>query len=186
MTVRMHIHPVAKVYAQALFGAVGEAGREPMAVALDTFLGALNAAPELRVFLETPALNAESKKRALEALRGKVGDLLVNFLGVVVEKQRADLLGEIAVAYHELVDESANRTRARVTTAAPLAEDLRARIQSGLAERMQRNIVVETEVDPALIGGIVIQVEDRVLEGSVHGWLERMRKELVRSSGYED
>jgi len=186
MTVRMHINPVARVYAEALFGAVGAAGRTSTAEALETLRNALDASPELRLFLEMPSMNVDAKKSALEGLRGRMDDLLVNFLGVLVQHGRASFLGEIVAAYAELQDAAAQRTRAQVTTATPLAEDQRARIQQYLAARLQREIVIETAIDPALIGGIVVRVGDRVLEGTVHGWLQRMRKELVRSSGYED
>jgi F-type H+-transporting ATPase subunit delta len=186
MTVRMHIHPVARVYAEALFEAVGAAGRTATAEALATLQRALEASPELRRFLEMPAMNVDVKKGALEGLRGRMDDLIVNFLGVLVENGRAELLGEIVAAYADLLDAAAHRTRAQVTTATPLAEDQRKRIQQYLAARLQREIVIEAAIDPAMIGGIVVRVGDRVLEGSVHGWLQRMRKELVRSSGYED
>jgi F-type H+-transporting ATPase subunit delta len=59
-------------------------------------------------------------------------------------------------------------------------------IRAGLKQRLGREVLLTTEIDPKLIAGLVLQAEDTVWEASVHGWLRRMRKEMVRSSGYED
>jgi len=185
MAAGAYTNPVAKVYAEALLEAAGDR-RDALGASLDTSLQALASAPELRVFLETPALEAAKKKSALEKLRGPMDDLLVNFLCVVVDKQRVDLLGEMAAAYRDLADRAANRARAQLTLGMPIDDDQRDHIARILTQRLQREIVLESTVDPRLIAGLVVQVGDRVLEASVHGWLEQLRKELVRSSGYEN
>lgn len=185
MATATYTNPVAKVYAEALLEAVGDR-RDAIGAALDTFVQVLASAPDLRVFFETPALEAAKKKPVLEKLRGSMDDLLVNFLCVVVDKQRIDLLAEMAAAYRDLADQAANRARARLTSGMPIEDDQRNQITTILTKRLQREIVLETSVDPRLVAGIVVQVGDRVLEASVHGWLEQLRKELVRSSGYED
>jgi F-type H+-transporting ATPase subunit delta len=185
MSTGAYTHPVATVYAEALLEAAG-VNRDAIGAALAAFVGVLDAAPDLRIFLETPALQAAAKKPVLEKLRGQMDDILVNFLCVVVDKRRADLLGEMAAAYRDLADRAANRARAQLTAAMPVDDDQRATIARIVSQRLDREIILEATVDPRLIGGIIVQVGDRVLEASVHGWLEQLRKEMVRSSGYEN
>lgn len=186
MPTRMHTSPIATVYARALMAVAGPERRDTMADALDAFVGSLSLAPEPRLFFETPAVDVQTKRRVLETLRGTLDDQLIDFLGVLVGKQRADELTHIAAAYRELADQAAGRVRVVVRSATPLEADLLQSIRAGLQQRLGREIVLATEVDPALIAGLVFQAEDTVWEASVHGGLERMRKEMVRSSGYED
>lgn len=185
MPAAIHTHPVAQVYARALLDLAGERA-DALGDELETTLALLVSEPRLRVFLETPALDAATKKRALEALRGRLDDLLVDFLCVVVEKRRVALLEEIGAAYRDLADHAAGRLCVQVASAAPLAEDYQRRLAEMLGDRLRRTIVLETEVRPELLGGIVLQIGDRVYEASVRGWLQRLRRDMVRSSGYED
>ncbi len=186
MPAQTHLSSISIVYARALLDAAGPKRRDAMGEALDGFVASLALAPDLRVFLETPALDVETKRRALEGLRGKLDDQLVDFLCVLVGKQRAGELEQIAAAYRDLADRAAGRVRALVRSAAPLDEAVLQGIRAGLQRRLGREVLLATEIDPALIAGLVVQAEDTVWEASVHGWLKRIAKDMVRSSGYED
>lgn len=184
---RIQTHPVARVYAQALLGLSGS-GARAVAVAeqLEAVLTMLRQDPLVRQFLESPALDIATKEKVLESLRGVLDDVLVSFLCILVEKQRVEQLEAIGAAYRDLADVAAGRVRVHVATAVPLAEDQRQNLLASLKTKLRRDIVLETEVKPELIGGLVIEVGDRVYEGSVHGMLQRLRTQMVRSSGYED
>jgi F-type H+-transporting ATPase subunit delta len=185
MPAAIHTHPVTRVYARALLDLAG-ARADAIGAELAAVLALLAAEPRFRIFLETPALDAGTKKRALEAaFRGRADDLLVDFLCVVVEKQRLALLDEIGAAYRELADRGAGRLRVQVASATPLAAEEQHRLAATLRERLRSDIVLEPEVRPELLAGLVLQIGDRVYEASVRGWLQRLRKEMVRSSGYE-
>src|SRR5262245_39324676 len=143
MAKQTHTNPVARTYARALLEVAGRERRDAFAAELDTLAGLVGTMPELRAFLASPALDSETKKRAIEALRGRIDDVLVNFLCVLVDKGRAEQLDEIRVAYRELADAAAGRARARVTTPMPLPDDLRARMQRALERRLNRQVVIE-------------------------------------------
>lgn len=178
--------PIANVYARALLETAGPERRDAIGDSLDAVVASWEQAPETRLFLEAPAVTVEQKRRVLEALRGTLDDQLVDFLAVVVGKQRAGELAAIAAAYRELADRAAGRVQATVRSAVPLEEEFLQSLRAGLQARLGRTVLLEAVIDPALVGGLVVEAEDTVWEASVHGWLARMRKDMVRSSGYED
>jgi F-type H+-transporting ATPase subunit delta len=186
MSTRTHTSPIAAVYARALLGVAGPERRDAMADALEAFVTGLAQVPEMRVFLETPAVDTATKQRVLESLRGTLDDQLLDFLGVLVGKRRAGELDHIAAAYRDLADRAAGRVQASLRSAVALDEELLQQVRAGLQKRLGRDVVLTTAVDPRLIAGLVVQAEDTVWEASARGWLNRIAKEMVRSSGYED
>lgn len=186
MTMQIHTDPVSRTYARALLEAAGAAKREDVGRELVELVELVRSEANFRTFLETPAIDVGAKKQVLESLRGHFGDLLVNFACVVVDKGRTDKIEEMAAAYRELLDEAAGRVRVRVTTAVPLSDDLRRQVHDRIAQRLGKSIVLETQIDSGLIGGMVVQAGDTVYEASVRGWLKSMHRDMVRSSGYED
>jgi F-type H+-transporting ATPase subunit delta len=186
MPTRTPTSPIATVYARALLAVAGPERRDAMADILGEFVSGLAQVPEMGIFLATPAVDVETKRRVLESLRGTLDDQLLDFLGVLVGKQRAGELEQIAAAYGELADRAAGRVRATVHSAAALDEELLQRVRAGLEQRLGRDVVLSAEVDPGLIAGLVVQAQDTVWEASARGRLKRIAKEMVRSSGYED
>jgi F-type H+-transporting ATPase subunit delta len=181
----MQTHPVARVYAEALLELAQKQGRtDEFGAQLSQLLGLLQATPGVRVFLESPSVGIEDKKRVLEtALRGRIDDLLVNFVGLLIDKGRLPELPGIAAAYRDQADEAMGRSRVRAQTAVPLPADLRQRLEAILRQKLQRECVLEVEVQPQLLGGLVLTIGDKVYDGSVSGQLRRLRQAMMRSSG---
>jgi F-type H+-transporting ATPase subunit delta len=103
---------------------------------------------------------------------------MVNFLRLLVDRQRIGDLPQIARSFRAMVDQQAGRLRATVTSAGPLADDEVARVRDAIARMTGRTVVLESRTDPALIGGVVAQVGATQLDGSLRTQLERMREEL--------
>ena len=184
----MHTHPVARVYAEALLEVARKRGGiDNLGAQLEEFVSLLGTQPEVRRFLESPVIDSEDKKRAVEdALRGRSDDMVANFIGLLIDKGRIGDLDEISAAYRDLADEAGGRTRVQAATAVPLPDDLRQKLQGLLNQKLRCECVLETEVRPALLGGLVLTIGDRVYDGSVSGRLRRLRESMMRSSGYED
>lgn len=178
----MHVHPVARVYAEALLH-IARARGDADAIGVELAeVAALLGGPDLRTFLATPALVPEVKKRALEeALRGRVQPLLVDFLCLLVDKRRLGALADIAAAYRMLADQAAGRRRVQAESAVGLPEDLRGRLAALLTERLQRECILETAERPELLGGLVLTIGDTVYDGSVRNRLRRLRSAILRS-----
>jgi len=180
----MQKDPVARVYAQALLDLGRDGNRiDALGEDLQQVVSALAADAGLRTFLESPALDPATKKRALESLRGKTDDLVVNFLCLLVDKGRIGSLGAIALAYRDLADEAAGRVRVHATTAVPMDAEQRKRLLDTVHATLKKEIVLETDVQPELVGGLVLHIGDKIYDGSVNRALGRIRNEMTRSSG---
>lgn len=174
--------PVVETYARTLL----ELGaREDQADAygrhLDELVRMAESEPDLARFLETPRVDLEDKKAALrEALGGRVPETFLRFLFVVLDKGRQRLLPEIEAAYRDLLDEREGRVHASVTLAREPDEALREEIRSGLERAFDREVVAHFSTDDRLLGGVVVRVGDRVMDGSVRRRLDDMRRGLER------
>lgn len=147
--------------------------------AIEQVTEVLRNEPRVRHFLETPRVSAEAKKEALRAsFGGRVPEMFLRFLLVVVEKRRQALLLEIAVAYHQRVDELLGRVRADIALAQEPDEPLRDELVRALEGRLGRTVVPTFRVDPSLIGGVVIRVGDEVYDGSLRHQLTALRRRL--------
>jgi len=179
----MLANPVGRVYAEALFGLAKEQGRvDGYDEELRGFLAIVKGDRAIAAFLESPVLEPEDKIRILrKALGGAASDTVVDFLCLLVEKRRIDALSVIVEAYGALADEHAHRTRVGVRTATTLAGDLQTEIAAMLREALSREIAIEAETEPALLGGAVVAIGDRVYDGSVRTRLHRFRRNLTRS-----
>lgn len=138
------------------------------------------AEPDVARFLETPRIDLADKKRILrEALSDRVPEMFIRFVLVVVDKGRQRLLPDIEGAYRDLLDEREGRVHARVTLAREPDETLRREITEGLASALDREVVPHFHEDGRIVGGLVVRIGDRVLDGSLRRRLEDLRRRLV-------
>jgi F-type H+-transporting ATPase subunit delta len=106
-----------------------------------------------------------------------------NFLKVLVDNGREEILEVVLARYEELVKEHLGRIEVEVTTAVELSEDQRNRLKERLAEVLEgREIILETNVDPGLVGGAVFRYGGRMMDGSIRGRLESLREGMLERS----
>jgi F-type H+-transporting ATPase subunit delta len=172
----------ARVYAKALFdigvetNSVGQSYEDLHAVH-----NALNGLePDLRTFFYLPRFRREDKRRIINlAFEGKVGRPVLGLLNILVEKRREPLLDNVVDEFDHYRDLHENRVNARVVTARKLDEDLLAALRSALEQRTQKSVVLTEVVDPEVLGGLRVNVGDRVLDGTVRRSLQDMRRSLT-------
>ena len=172
---------VARRYARALLSLGVEEGRfEQYGDELDAVVQAMKESRELSVVLSNPGYTQEQRQGAVNAAATalKLSPLTVNFLRLLVDRQRAGDLPQIARVYRTLVDQQAGRIRATVTSAGALGDPELERLREALGRMTGRSIVLESKTDASLIGGVVAQVGATMLDGSLRTQLERMRREL--------
>jgi F-type H+-transporting ATPase subunit delta len=177
---------IARRYAKALRFLAAEAERlEPVAQELIRFERVLADEAALRAALLQPWVKAAAKRAIVTGIaeRLELSPLCRNFLALVAQKRRLALLPEIVSAYRALVDEAAGRARARVRSAVPLTDTQRAAIRERLGRRLGRTVLLETEVDPSLIGGFVAEVGQRLWDASLVGQLRRVRERITSDAG---
>ena len=170
-----------RTYARALFQAAKERGRLPQVrEELADFAAALRDVPELRALLRNPELDPRAKAAALQEILGGSEELLRNFLLLTVEKGRAGQIEEIQREFERLVAAEERRLRVELTTAYELSdEEARAILRQIEEAAGGRKVEATTNVDPSLIGGIVLQAGSLRVDASVRGRLEGLRRELA-------
>jgi len=137
---------------------------------------------DFRRFLNSPEVPKQEKRRVLEKLfQDRFSNVFFNFLLTLLEKQRQRLFPSMAEHFRQLYHQYHHRIRAQAITAVPLnGEGL-----AGLRETLKRSLKAEVEVtnvvDPDILGGIIIQVDTRIIDGSVKHQLQRLKEQLLNS-----
>jgi F-type H+-transporting ATPase subunit delta len=119
------------------------------------------------------------KQQLVDAGLNDLPPLALNFARLLVTKKRSELAGEVASAFERLAEERRGIVRARATSAVQLADSEREAISRRLATMTGREVILETEVDESILGGLVVQVGDRLIDGSTRSRLEALRARLT-------
>jgi F-type H+-transporting ATPase subunit delta len=171
-------------YAEALFEAAREREElEEVLGDLDGFVEALHEREELRLFFYAGQIPEREKRRAIDALTEGMTLSTRNFLKVLSDNGREEILEEVMVRYEELVKEHLGKVEVEVTTAMELSEEELDRIRERLGRILEdREVILQTRVDPDLLGGAVFRFGERRLDSSVRGQLQSLREEMLERS----
>ena len=171
---------LARPYARAAFGVARDAGALPAWSEALALAARVAADPQVAGLLGNPKLAREDVGTLLAPAAGNsAGEAYAHFLGLLFENNRLALLPEIAGLFDELRFEAERVVRAKVTSAAALADAEVETIKAALRRRFGREVEVETAVDESLIGGAVIDAGDVVIDGSLKGKLDRLQTALA-------
>jgi F-type H+-transporting ATPase subunit delta len=174
---------VDRVYARALFEAAEEKGRlAPVREQLAQVVEAEAEVPELRELLRNPQLDPQARAQAIQDILAGADEILRNFLLLLADKGRSSQLDEIAREFERLVAEAEGIVHAELTTAVELSDQEAGELLERVEQASGRKVEATRDVDPDLIGGIVLQVGSYRLDGSVRGRLQRLRRELAGAS----
>lgn len=149
---------------------------------LRSFAEVLSKEDDARAILQHPTLATEKRKALLNKIGEVLGltDPIRNFLGLLMERDRLDLLSEVVSTYERLLDEKQGVVRAHVTS----AHELDSKQQEAVAARLQtvtgKKVRMQVSVDPALIGGIIAQVGSTIYDGSIRQQLATFRDSLAQ------
>ncbi|HET6642662.1 MAG TPA: ATP synthase F1 subunit delta [Gaiellaceae bacterium] len=175
--------PVAqRIYANALFEAAKEQDRlRPVTDDLHAFAEAVEQVHELRALLENPEVDSLEKTDALRAILADADELVRNFLLLVVEKGRIHELDEMLAEFDALVAAEEGILDVELTTAVELSEDETLKILRQIEQVSGRRLRASRRVEPALLGGFVLQAGSYRADASVRGRLDRLRRQLTGS-----
>jgi len=148
--------------------------------ALSDFAAAVEQTPELAEVLRNPQLEPAAKARILADLAGDDEPLFKNFLLLVAEKSRAGEIVEIAREFERLMAREERRLTLELTTARELSDDEAEAIVAQIEKAAGRKVEATRSVDPALVGGIVLQAGAYRVDASIRGRFERLRQELIK------
>jgi F-type H+-transporting ATPase subunit delta len=172
---------LAKRYAKALAEAAADA-LESVGTELDRVATLWHQDPAMAAFFGNPGILLRDKTQTLRNLSGRMAlsPLVARFLDLLLSRHRMQALLAVASVYRDLMNTRLGRVRASITTAVPLAADLQESLRRQLAQLLGRTVLVEPQVDPAILGGIVVQVDSTVYDGSLRTQLTQLRERLLR------
>jgi F-type H+-transporting ATPase subunit delta len=176
---------LARVYAEALMAAAGPGQVDAVGEELAGVVQSVTARPGVFAFLASGAVSKKAKFPVLAAaFNTTASEVVQKFLGVLTQNNRLALLPAISATYQQLRDEAAGRVRVTVTSAVPLSDAQLGELKSALAGNLKAEPVLRTRTDPDLLGGLVVQVGDRVYDTSVRTRLDTLRSHLMTSGSH--
>ncbi len=178
---------VGAVYAQAFLGAAATKGVLDEAVAeLESIAAALEANPKFESLLSSALVPHEEKTQILDrTFGGKLSPLVLDFLKVLSKHGRLDVTRAVYEQAQKLYDEQRGRVRVDVHTAVPLDGGQTSNLEASLRRILGGEPVLESTVDPSIIGGVVLRVGDTVYDGSVARQLLQVREQMINRSVHE-
>jgi len=173
---------IAQVYARALFEVAKERGvLDQVREQLQQFIDALNANRDLAVFFFSPYFSTEEKKDGLARAVTGAQPTLMNFLEALVERHRMPAVFRIGARYQQLWDDEHQLLPVQVTSAVPLDERTVASIGTRVGEQTGRTVELSSQVDPDILGGIVLRVGNFILDASIRNRLNQLRKQVAQA-----
>jgi F-type H+-transporting ATPase subunit delta len=173
---------IAQVYSRSLFEVAKEQDKlDAIRDQLGEFTDALNDNRDLQVFLFSPYFSTVEKKEGLHKVLDGADPAFQNFLDLLVEKHRMPALFRIRRQFEERWQEENRLLPVQVTSAIELDDETVEQISSRIAEQTDRRIELSTEVNPEILGGIVLRVGNSILDASIRNRLEQVRRQLARA-----
>jgi F-type H+-transporting ATPase subunit delta len=173
---------IARVYARSLFDVARERDKlDIVREQLGQFSEALAGSQELSVFFFSPYFSTEEKKDGLGRLIEGADESFLNFLELLVEKHRMPAIHRIRREYDTLWEKENKLLPVQVTSAVALDESTLKGIGESVGQQTGRKVELTSEVDPNVLGGIVLRVGNSILDASIRNRLEQLRKQVARS-----
>jgi F-type H+-transporting ATPase subunit delta len=173
---------IAVVYARSLFEVASDQDKiDLVRDQLGEFADALAETRELQVFFFSPYFSTQEKIDGLEKAVSGVDAVVMNFLKLLIEKHRMPILFRARRNYDALWEEENKLLPVQITSAVELDKQTVKQIGDQIAEQTGRKVDLSSEVEPDILGGIVVRVGNSVLDASIRNRLEQLRKQVARA-----
>ncbi len=174
---------LAQVYSQALFEVASEHGViDDVREQLGQFADELDGNRDLQVFLFSPYFSSQEKKDGIRRIVEDADERFLNFLKLLAERHRMPVLFRIRRDFDDLWAEEKKLLPVSVTSAVELDDKLVKEIGKRIEEQTGRHVELSSRVNPDVLGGIVLQVGNMVLDASVRNRLDQLRKTVARAA----
>jgi len=184
MTDRM----LANRYAEAAFWVARDAGEvDQVREELTDLERTIGSSPELHGLLSHPEIPVERKMAGVrQVFDDSLSGTVLSFLRLLLKGQRLALLSAIAEHYQDLINRWRGIVPGEVRTVIPLTDEQQARLEAALNRLLSGRVVLENRIDPEILGGVVVRLSDRIIDGSVRHRLARLRNALIHPEGFSD
>ena len=174
---------IAEVYARSLFEVARESGRlDEIREQLGQVADSVGESRDLQTFFFSPYFSTDEKKQGLDTALPEVDPVVENFLGLLIEKHRMPALFRIRTRFDKLWQEENKVLPVQITSAVPLDDSTIRSIGDRIGEKTGRKVELNSAVNPDILGGIVLQVGNNVLDASIRNRLENLRKQVARGA----
>jgi F-type H+-transporting ATPase subunit delta len=184
---------IARIFAESL----SEVGKSENILSsledeLRTVAGLFQDEKDLGRYFDSHDISGEKKKEFIEKLfSGKLSDYIINMLKSTIDFNRINEINEIYNEFVKQVDLIKNRQRVTVTTRFQLDDSIRENIKSALNKKLNKEIILEETINEKILGGIIIKIDDLLIDGSIANQLRRIKNNLIISKvgsdvAYED
>lgn len=170
---------VGKRYAEALSSDIEDNSQLGNALkSLESFWGAMKTEKELARFFAHPSISTEKKKNVVKELcdRLQIADKINNLLVMLNERGKIVYLGKIIEYFERAVNRRLGRIRVHVTSANPLTDANTDRLKTGLNKILGKTILIDTQVDDSLIGGVMLRIGDQVADNTIRNRLDTLKR----------
>jgi F-type H+-transporting ATPase subunit delta len=176
------VEEIAAVYARSLFEVAKDSDKlDDIRAQLGEFADALADSRELQVFFFSPYFSTQEKEEGLDKALDGADPVFENFLKLLIENHRMPVLFRVRRAYEGLWREENKLLPVQITSAVELDKGTVKELGDKIAEQTGRKIDLAAEVEPDILGGIVVRVGNAVLDASIRNRLEQLRKQVART-----
>lgn len=171
---------VGKRYAEALYEVAAELNKlEDFKEEIKAVADVFKSNPELETIFTHPRVTKSEKKDMIKELfEGKISKEIVNLCYIIIDKGRERYLSDISDSYRDLSNDKLGIVEADAYTAVPMTQDETDKLQEKLSSFFKKKVDLRTHIDENLLGGVLVKVGDKVIDGSIKGKLNEMQKEL--------
>ncbi|NIR51383.1 F0F1 ATP synthase subunit delta [candidate division KSB1 bacterium] len=175
---------LAKRYARALFEMAEERGiLDKIHDEVRTFYQSIQSNSDLQKLIDSQEISKREKQSTVESLlQDRVSNVFLNFLFLLLKKNRESLFFRIANQLDALVDDYHQKVQAATITAVPLDSDSLAKLKNFLDKTYNADVNINNRIDPSILGGIIVEVDGEVFDGSLQSQLKRLKGQLKESS----
>jgi len=176
------VEEIAQVYSRSLFEAARERDNlDEVRDQLAQVAGALAEDRDLQTFFFSPYFSTEEKKDGLRKAITGADELVANFMELLIENHRMPVIFRIRRVFDGLWAKERKLLPVQITSAVELDEKVAKEIASQIGERTGRKVDLATEVEPDILGGIIVRVGNSILDASIRNRLERLRKQVAKA-----
>jgi F-type H+-transporting ATPase subunit delta len=177
------LEEIAEVYARSLFEVAQESDKlDEIHEELGQFADALSDSRELQMFLFSPYFSSEEKKDGIGKIIDGGNENFVRFLELLAERHRVPALFRIRREFDRKWAEAHKLLSVTITSAVELDDDIQKDLREKIEQETGRTVEFDAKVDPDVLGGLVLQVGNFVMDASVRSRLEKLRKQVARAA----
>lgn len=174
---------IADRYADALVKTArdGKLAFEKISDDLNLVKSTLNQSKDLNEFLTMPLVSIDDKKEIIDKVFSKeIDTLIINFLKVMIDKNRFELFDYVLESFNKSMDSINNISRIKVTSAVEMTEDAKKKLKIKLEEKLKKNVIFDLDINQDIIAGLVIRIGDNIIDMSLKHKLEDLSKNIMK------